>query len=49
MRDVFDLLARALAETDGRWQAFVSTDLAALDASARTQGQGAVIVPRAAP
>jgi hypothetical protein len=48
MREVFDLLSGAFAEVNGRWQRFVAADLAALDASARAAGQGAVIVPAAA-
>lgn len=48
MREVFDLLSHAFDQVNGRWQTFVATDLAALDASARAAGQGAVIVPAAA-
>jgi photosystem II stability/assembly factor-like uncharacterized protein len=45
MREVFDLLSQAFNDVDARWQAFVSTDLAKLDAKAAAAGQGAVIVP----
>lgn len=49
MREVFDDLSAAFLDIDGRWQKFVAGDLAALDATARSAGQGAVVVPAAAP
>jgi hypothetical protein len=45
MREVYDHLSHAFDEVDARWQAFVSTDLAKLDAAAAKAGQGAVVVP----
>jgi photosystem II stability/assembly factor-like uncharacterized protein len=45
MREVFDHLSASLADWNGRWQAFVSGDLADLDTKARTAGQRTVVVP----
>lgn len=47
MREVFDHLSGTFLDVDGRWQKFVSADLATLDASARAGGQGAFVVPSA--
>jgi hypothetical protein len=48
MREVLELLSRTFDDVDARWQAFVTADLAKLDAAARAAGQGAVIVPEVA-